>query len=167
MASAVPIIATLGSTGLGAAQLAGVGGGGGGAPLFAQAPRPRNERGIQSYMSRLFALNAGATPPTFREFLANGGTSKFPLEGVGQFTPTEAVQLRLAQRGKRKDPIPWYTSSQAGELTPEQHLFLKQQQKAASRQRRNMRSNQPGDRKKKDDPVKINIGVDTGDWKEK
>lgn len=76
--------------------------------------------GGQSYLSRLFALNAATPPPSFADYVKSGGTATFPMAGVGQFTPREAQQLNLV--GTNNQPMPWFDPTAQNRLTEAQAM---------------------------------------------
>lgn len=162
---AAAIAASAGAAGVGYNISSAMGGGGTQKPRFYTAPGTAHFGALSRYTSRLLAENAGALPPTFQEFLQSGGTARFPLQGVGQFTPLEAVQLGLV---RKTGEIPYYKTGQ-GALTPEQLVFLKEQRRRLHRANLllEQRTKPRGGGGKKKDDVTFTVGVDSFGGKEK
>lgn len=76
--------------------------------------------GGQSYLARLFALNAANPTPSFADYVKSGGTLTMPIAGAGQFTPGEAQRLNLV--GVNNQPMPWFDPTQQNRLTEQQAL---------------------------------------------
>jgi len=89
--------------------------------------------GLQSYAARTLALNAGARPPSFDEWVASDGRARFELN-LPDFTPMEAKQLRLVSEWG--GPIPGFDPEKQDRLTPEQLIWL-------GRLRRRIKSREP------------------------
>lgn len=119
--TALGIIAGLGSAGATAYAASQQGGGGGGGRTTSRVGSAPWATGAQSYLSRLFALNANKAAPSFTDYTTSGGRQTFDLAGAGSFTPLEAERLGLV--GKDNTPTPWFDPTRQNRFTPEQLLF--------------------------------------------
>lgn len=130
--TALGIIAGLGSAGATAYAASQSGGGGGGGTGNVQRVGTPFATGGQSYLARLFALNAGQRSPSFADYVKSGGTAKFDLQGAGQFTPLEAQRLGLVGQGNT--PTPFFDPTQQNRLNEQQVLFIGADRAARRRQ---------------------------------
>lgn len=119
--TALGIIAGLGSAGATAYAASQQGGGGGGGRTTSRVGSAPWATGAQSYLARLFALNATAQPASFTDYTTSGGRARMPLLGAGQFTPIEAQRLGLV--GADNTPTPFFDPTQQNRFTNEQLLY--------------------------------------------
>jgi hypothetical protein len=113
------ILAGLGSAGAavyGASQASN----GGGSPLAGKTVGLPYMTGGQTYLSRLFALNAATPTPSFTDYVKSGGTAVFPMQGAGQFTPQEAQRLGFVNTANQ--PTSWFDPTKQNRLTEQQVL---------------------------------------------
>ena len=116
---------------------------------------------LGKYKARLSALNVGTRMPSFQEFLQSGGTAKYDVQGLNQFTPAEAVKLGLVPPGVRHPGgIPYYDpSAGAAALTPDQLIYLRQQRK---RRRKGEQQSKGGGGGGSSNKPKINLTAGVG-----
>jgi hypothetical protein len=69
----------------------------------------------------MLAMNAGARPPTFDEWVGSGGTKQFDMTIPG-FTPMEARQLRMV--GDTGEKIPTFDPQHEDRLSNEELAWL-------------------------------------------
>lgn len=119
--TALGIIAGLGSAGASVYAASQAGGGGGGGRTTSRVGSAPYATGAQSYLARLFALNATKAAPSFTDYTTSGGKQTFDLTGAGQFTPIEAERLGLV--GRDNTPVPFFDPTQQNRFTQEQLLF--------------------------------------------
>jgi len=99
-----------------------------GASAAARAARPRRQtipippyaKAGQELVARDLALNIGAVPPSFIDFVNSGGTATFPFQNPG-LSPLEARQLGVV--GPAGQQVPFVQPGQST-LTPEQQMYL-------------------------------------------
>lgn len=115
------LAASAASTGIAASQAA-QGSGDVGTTTIPQTPR---SRAIQHILSRALVQNLGAVSPSFGEYTESGGKALFPF--MFNVAPKEASQLGFFTKTGKKIP---FVDPTAGTLTPEQTLFLAQQEAA-------------------------------------
>jgi hypothetical protein len=108
---------------------------------------------LQNFTARILAQNALEVPPSFAEFLASGGQSKFGAIKT-QLTPEEAVQLQLV--GKT-GPIPFFDVGQTA-LTPEQAASAGSERLAKGTFRKRVRNFEKRERKIEKKEVKLASG---------
>lgn len=128
----MPFLAAVG-LGLAAAQtgvsVAGAAGAFGGASgtgtTTTKIPLSPRARALQNILSRSLVQNLGSVSPSFGEYTDSGGKALFPF--MYNITPREGQQLGLYTKTGKQIP---FVDPKGKELTPEQVLFLAQQQAA-------------------------------------
>lgn len=87
-------------------------------------PLPGYADALNHYMSRLVAGNVTSVAPTFTDWVSSGGRATFPLMDTGM-TPREAGKLGFVDPRTGQE-VP-FVDPNATKLTPEQVLYLGQQ----------------------------------------
>jgi hypothetical protein len=131
-AAAIAATATIATTAATVATQPSGGGGGGGAPQFKPVPENPQDRAMRNYYARLAVSNLESRYPGFGDYLQSGGAAEkaeFPLV-VPEMKPSEAAAFGLV--GGRGEQIPGATPAEygaAGQLTPEQTIYLAQERR--------------------------------------
>jgi hypothetical protein len=81
-------------------------------------------KGLQSYLSRIYAMNATATRPSLQTYAESGSKATFPMNDPGM-TPAEAADIGMVDPHSGM-PTPFVSPTQT-QLTPAQQVFLGQQ----------------------------------------
>lgn len=92
-------------------------------PRPQRIPLPPQASAINQMAARALAMNLGAVPPSFSDYVRSGGRATFPFQHPG-FTPPEVRKLGFID--VRGNPVPFVdpVAAQSGDLNPEQTLFL-------------------------------------------
>lgn len=140
---AAAVIGAAGAAGSGymASQAARAGAGGG--VSTTTVPLPGYADALNHYIARITAGNITSVAPTFGEWVASGGRATFPINYTG-LTPREAGKLGFVDP-KTGQEIP-FVEPGVTSLTPEQVLYLGQQNLRAARARGNPQPDDPASR---------------------
>jgi hypothetical protein len=127
-AAAITAAVAVGTTAYSASQQGAAARGAKGQP--SKVPLPPYATALNQDVARVIALNMGQTPPSFAQYVASGGTAKFPFIDPG-LSPRQRQQLGLV--GTSNQPVPFQpraTSTQP--LNLQQLLFEGSRRLAAS-----------------------------------
>jgi len=115
----------------------------GGGPSVQTVPLPGYADALNHYIARIVAGNLTNRPPSFGEWVASGGQAAFPINYTG-LTPREAGKLGFVDP-KTGQEIP-FVEPGVTSLTPDQVLYLGQQNLRAARAAGNPQPDDPASR---------------------